>query len=187
MLLQIIDETKKSIENECFIAALSLAITLPDICGKAAYPKENVGPRYIKWYDTYIGKYEMPHEPTMQDMPYSSGELVYSLRNSLLHQGTPNINTEKIHEKRCQVDRFILTIDEVSYGGTSYISYIQDSEIEERVLEVNIINLCSKLCTAAKSYYLKNESKFDFFKYELHDIRYSYSCRTANKSSCLLH
>ena len=175
MLLKIIDESKKSIENECFIAALSLAVTLPDICGKAAYPNEGVGSRYIKWYDTYIGKYEVPHVPTMQDMPYSSGELVYSLRNSLLHQGTPNINAERIKEKRCQVDRFILTIDDVSHGGTSCISCIQESEIVERILEVNIVNLCSKLCAAAKSYYLENKSKFDFFKYEVQDIRYSYN------------
>ena len=35
MLLKIIDEIKKSIDNECFIAALTLALTKPDIRGRA--------------------------------------------------------------------------------------------------------------------------------------------------------
>lgn len=38
MLMRIIDEMKRSIDNECFIAALMLALSIPDICGKAEYP-----------------------------------------------------------------------------------------------------------------------------------------------------
>lgn len=39
MLMRIIDEMKRSIDNECFIAALMLALSIPDICGKAEYPR----------------------------------------------------------------------------------------------------------------------------------------------------
>ena len=42
IILARIDEIEKSLENECYIAALALALTLPDICGKAEYPSENV-------------------------------------------------------------------------------------------------------------------------------------------------
>ena len=38
MLSYIVKEVRESIENEHFIAALALVMTLPDICGKAEYP-----------------------------------------------------------------------------------------------------------------------------------------------------
>lgn len=40
MINRITDEMKKCVENECYIAALALALTLPDTCGKAEYPLE---------------------------------------------------------------------------------------------------------------------------------------------------
>ena len=52
MIDRILGEIKKSIDNECFIAALALALTLPDICGKAEYPDDSIAGRYIRWYNT---------------------------------------------------------------------------------------------------------------------------------------
>ena len=51
--------------------------------------------RYIKWFDEYIGQYERDDERIRVGMPYLSGELVYSLRNSILHQDNPNIDCQK--------------------------------------------------------------------------------------------
>lgn len=175
MLLKIIDEVKKSIDNECFIAALALALTIPDICGKAEYPKASISERYIKWYNAYVGKGEKFSDPYGADMPYSSGELIYNLRNSLFHQGTPNIDVAKVKEERCKVDQFVLTISDVTDTGMSRVSYGQDYKVTERMLEINIVNLCSRLSSTAKNYYLDNKEKFDFFQYELRDIRHVYS------------
>lgn len=57
----------------------------------------------------------------------------------------------------------------------SRVSYGKESEITERMLEINIVNLCSKLSATAKTYYLENKEKFDFFQYKLQDIRNLYS------------
>lgn len=38
MILRIIDETEKALSHDLYFAALNLALTLPDICGKAEYP-----------------------------------------------------------------------------------------------------------------------------------------------------
>ncbi|MCI5847583.1 MAG: hypothetical protein MRZ98_08055, partial [Clostridiales bacterium] len=43
-------------------------------------------------------------------MPYLNEEIIYSLRNCLLHQSTPNVEQSKIHESRCKVDKFELVI-----------------------------------------------------------------------------
>lgn len=53
IILGRIDEAEMCLENEWFIAALTLALTLPDICGKAEYPDETVTARYIQWFNTY--------------------------------------------------------------------------------------------------------------------------------------
>ena len=108
MLLQLIDDMNKALDNDCFFSALSLALTLPDICGKAKYPNEkSVRKRYIDWYDEYIGAYEQSPGEEGQ-MPYLSGEVVYQLRCSFLHQGNPNVDKDKIDEECCKIDKFVL-------------------------------------------------------------------------------
>lgn len=39
---QIIKEINICLEHECFMSALGMALTLPDICGKAEYPTDGV-------------------------------------------------------------------------------------------------------------------------------------------------
>lgn len=40
MLQRLIDDMNKALDNDCFFSALSLALILPDVCGKAKYPTE---------------------------------------------------------------------------------------------------------------------------------------------------
>ena len=35
ILIRLIDDINRALENEAYFAALALALTLPDICGKA--------------------------------------------------------------------------------------------------------------------------------------------------------
>ena len=55
MILRIIDEIEKALSHDLYFAALNLALTLPDICGKAEYPNLRTGERYKKWYDENCG------------------------------------------------------------------------------------------------------------------------------------
>lgn len=178
MIYKIIREIESALKNEEFLAALALALTLPDICGKAEYPNEkNVGIRYKTWFDDNVGKYEKPplskdgKKTEFDDMPYMSGEIIYSLRCCFLHQGTPNIEEEKIHEPRCKVTHFTLIIANAMNGGSSSVSQNSFIDSGERTLEINIVNLCCKLCLVAKAYYKENKDKFDFFEYDLQDRR----------------
>lgn len=92
----------------------ALALTLPVICGQAQYPKEGSRKRrYIDWYDKHIGQYEQCHCPICKQYPtsYLSGEVVYGLKNSMLHQGTPNINSSEIKDLTNKIDSFELVIE----------------------------------------------------------------------------
>ena len=177
MLTRIVNEIRSSIQNENYIAALSLALILPDICGKAEYPNEKNAKRYKSWYENYVEYTERPADPYGADMAYSSSEVIYQLRCSLLHQGNPGIGANEIKnikEERCKVTHFVLTINDVFDGGTSMVSYAGNDEIRERELKVNIVNLCEKLCRVAEGYYRDNKEIFNFFEYEIEDLRDKY-------------
>lgn len=180
MVLNIIKEIKSALSNEEFLAALALALTLPDTCGKAEFPTKGNRDRYIGWYDQYVGQYEKPPKANtdnnstpsvFDDMPYMSGEIVYSLRCCFLHQETLNIELKQIHDPQCQVTHFTLIIANAMNGGSSSVSSNCIMDSERRTLEINIVNLCCKLCLVAKSYYEDNKEKFDFFQYDLQDRR----------------
>lgn len=173
MINKIIGEINKSLENECFISALALSLILPDICGKAEFPDENETKRYIYWYNRHIGIAEKPSEPYGDDMPYSSGELIYNLRCELLHQGSPDLDASKIKAERCKVDEFKIIIDNNTFAdsGMSMVAYGFGMKIVKRGLNVNLHHLCNIICMMAKTYYENNIDKFNFLKYAIVDER----------------
>lgn len=182
MVNRIIEEIQKSLKQENYLAALTMALTLPDICGKAAEPSLGTGARYKKWYKDNVVLHEKtsdPHGADMPycgaDMPYLSEEVIYQLRNSMLHQGNPNVDAKSIREEQCKIDEFILFVDEPYDSGLSVVSYekeLNGKELNEkklkitnRKLEVNLVLTCNRICNAAKEYYERNTKRFDFFNY----------------------
>lgn len=94
-----VDDIKCSLKNKCYFSALSLALTLPDVCGMAEFPNKSVSKRYIEWYDKYIGEFMALDKDALDgDNPWLSGEVIYNLRNTYFHQGNPGIVRDKIKE-----------------------------------------------------------------------------------------
>lgn len=170
MVDKIINDINTSLENGTYLAALALALTLPDICGKAKYPQMGVMNRYQQWYKDYIEQNEMPSSSANSDMPYLSAGVVYKLRCSVLHEGSTNFDRSKI-EERNKVDRFALIVDKKSTIGTySHVTYKNlQKDIGYREIEVNIRHLCYLLTSSAEQYYHDNKNLFTFFDYELVD------------------
>lgn len=75
MIQKMIDEIAVALNQGLYLVALSAALTLPDVCGKAEYPEERVSTRYKKWYSTFVPDGNLPEDS------------VYALRCSLLHEG----------------------------------------------------------------------------------------------------
>ena len=122
MVLQIIKEIESALSHDLYLAALNLALTLPDICGKAEYPDLRTSQRYKKWYDENVGITEKPPKHDGDpEMPYLSGDVVYSLRCSLLHEGNPDLQKQNVQP--VPIDRFSLVIQSEQpfriYGGES--------------------------------------------------------------------
>ena len=157
----ICNDIQKAIDAGAYISALSLALTLPDWCGKAEYPDEFTTSRYKKWYSENVGKYETCEGYTGS---YSSADVVYSLRNHIFHQGTLSYNKDKVHQEQNKVENFTLYFNKNECdGGSSTIRYCGDTEkIEGRAFEVNALNLIMKLMSCARGYFENNKEKFGF-------------------------
>lgn len=166
IFLSRIDEIRKCLSADLYLAALSLALTLPDICGKAEFPSAYSKVRYLKWFDTYMEDYRKSESPYAEDMPFLSGEIVYQLRCNFLHIGNPNIDRDKIDVLENKIDRFELVLETESSGDTSGVAY-GNGTIVCRSYRVDVKLLCYRLCRVAEQYYNDNKEKFDFFRYSI--------------------
>lgn len=170
MVIRLVQDIRRALENELYFVALSSALTLPDICGKGAYPTEKSSrKRYILWYDEQIGRYEKSPEDK-NNMPYLSGEVIYSLRCSLLHEGNPNMQNDSLRTNQ-PINHFSLVIEKAKpfeiYLDSSKIVTFGNRQIRE--YEMNVRRICMILCNVAEAYYKENRDKFHF-NYEIIDM-----------------
>lgn len=166
MIKRIIEEIKVALDNECYIVALMSALTLPDICGKSAYPRMGTGERYKKWCDTYVYP-KTPHSNENDKnldcgLPYVTGEVIYSLRCFLLHQGSADIKNEK-----CEIEDFELLVQpknefDIYIDNFGVVWANDDFEHRERHISLHIRNICRDLCNAAEIYFQEHSDEFGF-------------------------
>ena len=165
-----VEEIKTALYNRCYFPALSLALTLPDICGNAEYPNEDVGKRYITWYDTFLGENLINENEDNNGKPRLSGEVIYNLRNTFLHLGSPNVQTEKIKDSGNKIDKFVLILGDgkVFWESTLSVGPLRTTNNPDldglgyKVIIVDITYLCESICNCALEYYVNNENKFKF-------------------------
>lgn len=167
-----IDEIEICLEQELYLSALSLSLTLPDVCGKAEFPSDGITSRYIKWFNNFMTSYQKPSSLYNDDMPYLSGEVVYNLRNEILHAGNPNITKNHIKDTVCKMDKFELVLGKSFTSDTSMVSYGKNLSVIDRGYSVNVYLLCTRLCSTAREYYINNKEKFTFFNYNITHMDY---------------
>lgn len=165
MVDKIVRDIRAALEHNLYFVALNSALALPDICGKAEYPTETrTKKRYIEWYDKEIGLYERsPKQNEPEEMPYLSGELIYSLRCAMLHSGEPNVLGDSV-TKKPNIDKFSLVIQKAQdfniYSDSSGIMDFGGEHI--RSYRMNVRRVCLIMCNVAEAYYHDNKEKFHF-------------------------
>ena len=98
MEISLADEVRKTLQAECYGAALALALTIPDAYGQIAFPEEKkVGKRYMDWYRQYCG-YALSSRMGKDPMPAFDALACYKLRCELLHNGDANMETKYLYE-----------------------------------------------------------------------------------------
>ena len=142
MIEHLVKEINTCLKNDLQIAALTMALTLPDTCGKAYSPKGRNGERYGI------------------DGAVISGKLVYKLRCAMLHESNPGVDGAEDVTKFSLIWRSL-----ASASRTTVERCIQrnaDGVVQEHILSIDIVALCQDICEAALAYYRGNKDKFSF-------------------------
>lgn len=178
-----IDEINKALESELYILALMGTLVLIDSCAKVEYPNiESNKKRYIQWYDNFIFDKIYGNAPKLvnkigKETPKLTGEVVYSLRCSLLHEDNPNIQVEDIKNEDNKITKFKIIVEKKNsfdiYTSSSGITWVEDKQgnpiICDRSCELNIQHFCYFVLGFCEDYFITNKTKFKF-DYTLFDI-----------------
>ncbi|MGF6697856.1 hypothetical protein OKW38_002468 [Paraburkholderia sp. MM5496-R1] len=95
---------RDSVQNQNWYGALTLALTLPDVCGKLENLNGGSQARYTAWFATWLEPTYTYHVgPTRVRQIFLNGNDCYALRCSYLHEGAGNIEHQRAREA---LDRF---------------------------------------------------------------------------------
>ena len=145
------DAVKKSLQSENWHAALAVALTLPDICGKLQDENLKSTKRYIKWFNQYLkNEYTIFIGADKKEHQFLTGEDMYALRCSFLHAGEVNIENQWVRkvlkDYKFVAPRPNLTVHRNQSGDT---------------LQLQVDLFCLEICTAVESWIkdFKEDSK----------------------------
>lgn len=167
---KIVASIEEALDKGCFLPALALTLTIPDICAQLDYPeiyhkKEEYdghwgqGGAYAKWYDENIAKYETTGRNDFKD--HINGRHCWKLRCGFLHNG--EIDLDKCMRVENEEVKFTFISSEVSsywtMGGISSISHTKvNGKKSITHIELDIVNFCSKILAVFKYSYLSNDA-----------------------------
>lgn len=125
------NDVVRAFNAEAFLSAISLALTLPDVCGCRLFPDECSRTRYEKWFDRYIanayvenGEVTDGFEVKPLDTPlcYFSGADCYQLRCVYLHEGSnaPHVERARTRFNLIQFRLFDEGITECDHIGKTW-------------------------------------------------------------------
>jgi len=88
---------ERSLESENWHAAISLALTLPDICARLEDPNTRNGKAYLRWFEGNLLR-EFTRDAGGRSVIFLTGKDCYALRCAFLHAGSDDISDQNIRE-----------------------------------------------------------------------------------------
>jgi len=137
-----IEATKKAIDNENWYAALALALSMPDICGRLEDPTKGSKARFVGWFDRYLllhYKGTVGPGPDIAPHTFLSGEDCYALRCAYLHQGKFQIEDQRAQQA---LARFSFT--------PPYPNWDFDMNQKGGILQLQVAKFFRRVCDAVE-------------------------------------
>lgn len=161
-LEDLMTETREALDSNCYVAALSLALTVPYVCGRIYKPNLSDKERYIAWFQDYIGMYEHDVEQSEDKYPYPSGDLIFALEQTIHKSGNASIEGDYCDFK---LDDFKLIIEQKRPFDSLYTGESgTETDINGNVkytLQINIRDFCSKIIWLAEHFDKDNKEELD--------------------------
>nr|WP_314784010.1 hypothetical protein [Olsenella uli] len=166
-----IDDVRAAIDAGNLLSALALALTFPDVLGQVMYSNagkkhdgRNIGVRYAKWFDEYVGaEYRAPEEPGSRELKsYFTGRMCWKLRCAYLHEG----KSDNKYPYDPSDDQEGLEHDfelELALHACDAIGDMTEStrpNLVKRHVRIDIGKLCTCLCDAAEICLHDNAGRF---------------------------
>lgn len=158
-MIKKLKDIQRAIECECYLSALALTLTLPDICSKVESGEKGRN-SYIFWYDKYVKPLHYIKGENAPEHQFN-GELCYALRCSFLHSGNYEFEQKK---EKINIE-FELHADKVLGEPNIHDSYRKMKD-GRTIIDLDVYGLCHCICKAVKNFYYEYENKEEFKKYE---------------------
>lgn len=145
----LVDDVRKAVDAQCWYAALTLALVLPDACAKIDLPGQNVGSRYVAW----AGRYFVPYV-TAGGRPFVTGRELYRLRCAFCHAGDLEVEDHVPVEAEPGEAMFEVLNEVVLFANAVVPSRAMSSSNEARRTSyvVSVGELCGWICSAAEDW-----------------------------------
>lgn len=151
-----IESISSNVREGNWYSALTLVLTLPDICGKLSTPEVASGKRYAKWFDEFVGdKYSM--NIFGENHIFASGNDIYALRCAFLHQGESDISMQRAKET---IEKFKIQAPKVingQYSGSHNIKI-------DQYLMIRLDIFCEDVAEGVEKWVDKNKDNRDVQK-----------------------
>lgn len=142
------DSIEKSLQNNNWYAALTLALTMPDICGKLETPNQHTNKRYIRWFEKYLGDFYRANIGG-EEIVFLTGRDAYALRCSYLHGGEADISKQK--QQEILKDFVFLTSEDPEKRG-SHCNKIMDT------LQLDTYTFCMDMNSGVEKWVSDNKT-----------------------------
>lgn len=136
-----VDSLRSSLAHQDWYGALTLAVTLPDICGRLQDPGVKSEARTVKWFTTYVEPCYRGHVvDTGEQFVAISGQDFYALRCAFLHEGDTDITKQSARRK---LERFeFITPD----GPSLHLTML------EGVIVLRVDLFCESICEGVEAW-----------------------------------
>lgn len=136
----LINSTELSLQNKNWHAALSLALLIPDICGKIEDYNALSSKRYAQWFDKHLA---------CQYNGFLSGDDCYAFRCALLHEWSSDIEKQKSKDI---IDRFWLISNGPHCNKFSQCYFGNTEHDGKEILQLSVQNFCHDIIIATKAW-----------------------------------
>ena len=181
---EIIESVRNAVAKECWIPALTTALTLPDILGQVEFSeivfrggKRKVGEQYKAWFAEHVEHHFADEHGWSEDYkpinPYFTADMCW-LRCSVLHQGNDDIKHEFNFENEEDSEyryTFELRANACDSYGLLWSSPSPDGKKHKTVhVCIGVENLCDALCNEAQTFLETTEDDFKDVGIDIVDV-----------------
>ena len=163
---QTIAAIRDAVAKECWLPALALALTIPDVLGQVAYPElvnnrgnRLVGQQYRRWFHENVEHHFADHtgydDNWNAKRPYFTADMCYKLRCEILHAGNDDIAFEygDREEDRDYEYDFELRVNACNSFGSWWVTPYGGERVTEHVrVCIDIKTLYDALCEEAERF-----------------------------------